>query len=107
VDSYTLARRVQSHLSGAADQPQLARPGAATSAAHRNPMIPCILVECGYISNSREGKAISDPGYRNKLARAIAAAIREESAFGDGDLGPLFLPFIKAPPSRHGDARGS
>ena len=85
---------------------QLARPGPPPAAAHPQPMIPCILVECGYISNSREGKSISDPGYRSKLARAIAAGIREQAAFGDGNLGPL-PPFIKAPPSRHGDSRGS
>ena len=52
----------------------------------------------------REGKSLSDPAYRAKMARAIAAALREQAAEGDGDLGPL-PPFISAPPSKHGDAR--
>jgi N-acetylmuramoyl-L-alanine amidase len=106
VDSYTLARRVQSRLSGAAEQHNSRGQVRRRLRLTRNPMIPCILVECGYISNSREGKSISDPGYRSKLARAIAGAIREQAAAGDGDLGPLPT-FIKAPPSRHGDAHGS
>ncbi len=106
VDSYTLARRVQGRLAAAAGQHNSRGLVRRRLRLTRNPMIPCILVECGYISNSREGKSISDPGYRSKLARAIAAGIREQAALGDGNLGPL-PPFIKAPPSRHGDSRGS
>jgi N-acetylmuramoyl-L-alanine amidase len=70
----------------------------------RNPKIPCILVEGGYISNSHEGSRLSDSSYREKIARAVANAIREQDAEGDGALGPL-PPFIKAPLSHHGDAR--
>lgn len=106
VDSYTLAKRVQNGLSAVADQHHSRGLVRRRLRLTRNPMIPCILVECGYISNSREGKSLSNPAYRSQVARAIARAIREESALGDGDLGPL-PPFIKAPPSRHGDARGS
>ncbi|MCE9518769.1 MAG: N-acetylmuramoyl-L-alanine amidase [Verrucomicrobia bacterium] len=106
VDSYTLAKRVQSHISAVADQHNSRGLVRRRLRLTRNPMIPCILIECGYISNSREGKAISNSSYRNKLASAIASAIREQAAYGDGNLGPL-PPFIKAPPSRHGDSRGS
>jgi len=106
VDSYTLAVRVQRQLSTVADQHKSRGLVRRRLRLTRNPMIPCILVECGHISNSREGRCISDPRYRTKLARAIAAGIREQAAAGDGNLGPL-PPFIKAPPSRHGDARGS
>lgn len=106
VDSYTLAKRVQGRLSAVARQHNSRGLVRRRLRLTRNPKIPCILVECGYISNSREGGALSDPAYRSKLARAIAAGIRDQAAFGDGDLGPL-PPFIKAPPSRHGDARGS
>jgi N-acetylmuramoyl-L-alanine amidase len=104
VDSYTLAMRVQRNLSAMADQHHSR--GLVRRRLHltRNPEIPCILVEGGYISNSREGACLSDSSYREKIARAIASAIREQAAVGDGDLGPL-PPFIKAPLSHHGDAR--
>jgi N-acetylmuramoyl-L-alanine amidase len=104
VDSYTLAKRVQSHLNGVADQHNSRGLVRRRLRLTRNPKIPCILVEGGYISNAREAKSLSDPAYREKLARAIAAALRAQAAEGDGDLGPL-PPFISAPPSRHGDAR--
>jgi N-acetylmuramoyl-L-alanine amidase len=106
VDSSTLAKRVQGHLSSVTDQHNSRGLVRRRLRLTRNPMIPCILVECGYISNSREGKAISNSSYRNKLASAIASAIREQAAYGDGNLGPL-PPFIKSPPSRHGDSRRS
>jgi N-acetylmuramoyl-L-alanine amidase len=104
VDSYTLAKRVQSHLSGVAAQHKSRGLVRRTLRLTRNPKVPCILVEGGYISNSREAKSLADPAYRTQLARAIAAALREQAALGDGDLGPL-PPFISAPPSRHGDSR--
>jgi N-acetylmuramoyl-L-alanine amidase len=104
VDSYTLAKRVQSHLAGVAAQHKSRGLVRRTLRLTRNPKIPCILVEGGYITNSREAKSLSDPAYRTKLARAIAAALREQAALGDGDLGPLPA-FISAPPSRHGDSR--
>jgi N-acetylmuramoyl-L-alanine amidase len=106
VDSYTLARRVQGRLSAVADQHRSRGLVRRRLRLTRNPMIPCVLVECGYISNSREAKSISDPRYRSKLARAIATGIREQADLGDGNLGPLPR-FIKAPPSRHSDARRS
>lgn len=67
-------------------------------------MVPCILVEGGYIANPREAKSLSDPAHCTQLALAIAAALREQAAEGDGNLGPLPA-FISAPPSQHGDAR--
>jgi N-acetylmuramoyl-L-alanine amidase len=106
VDSYTLAKRVQQNLSAVTDQHNSRDQVRRRLRLTRNPMIPCILVECGYISNSREAKQISNTSYRNQLAHAVASAIRQQAAAGDGNLGPL-PPFIKAPPSRHSDARGS
>lgn len=64
----------------------------------RNPRIPCVLVEGGYISNPRESLLIRTPEYRQKLASAIAGAIRGQSVNGDTGTGPL-PPFIKAPAS--------
>ncbi|MEI6535088.1 MAG: N-acetylmuramoyl-L-alanine amidase [Verrucomicrobiaceae bacterium] len=106
VDSYTLGKRIERNLSAASSYHNNRDLVRRRLRLTRNPAIPCVLVECGYISNSSEAKALGDSAYRNKIARAIASAIREQTAVGDRDHGPL-PPFIKAPPSRHGDARGS
>lgn len=106
VDSYSLATRVQRHLSGVADQDNSRGLVRRRLRLTRNPKIPCILVEGGYITNAREAKSLADPAYRARLARAIAAALREQAAEGDRGLGPLPA-FISSPPSRHGDARSS
>ena len=70
----------------------------------RNPEIPCLLLEGGYLSHPAESRLIADAGYRQKLATAIAAAIRTQASIGDAGTGPLPLP-INAPPSRPDDAR--
>lgn len=70
----------------------------------RNPEIPCVLIEGGYLSNAGESKLIQSPAYRQKLASAIAGAIRSQSANGDAGTGPLPKP-INAPMSRPTDAR--
>lgn len=106
VDSYTLAKRVQRNLTGVSAQDNSRGLVRRRLRLTRNPSIPCILVEGGYITNAREAKSLADPAYRARLARAIAAALREQAAEGDGHLGPLPA-FISAPPSRHEDARGS
>jgi N-acetylmuramoyl-L-alanine amidase len=69
----------------------------------RNPEIPCLLLEGGYLSNPAEAQLVSDAGYRQKLASAIASAIRTQAAVGDAGTGPLPRP-INAPPSRPTDA---
>ncbi len=106
VDSYTLGKRLERNLSAASSYHNNRDLVRRRLRLTRNPAIPCVLVECGYISNSSEAKALGDSAYKNKIARAIASAIREQTAVGDGDLGPL-PPFISSPPSRHGDSRGS
>ena len=37
---------------------------------------PAILIEGGYLSNPREARRIEDPAFRQKLAEAVAAALR-------------------------------
>ena len=69
----------------------------------RNPEIPCLLLEGGYLSNAAESQLVSDASYRQKLATAIAAAIRTQAAIGDAGTGPLPRP-LNAPPSRPTDA---
>ena len=70
----------------------------------RTPVIPCVLLECGYLSHPAESRLIAQPAYRQKLAAAIAAAIRAQAAHGDAGTGPLPRPLYE-PPSRPTDAR--
>ena len=51
----------------------------------------------------RESRCIADPRYRQKLAAAIATAIRDQAAHGDAGTGPLPRPLYE-PPSRPTDA---
>ena len=105
VDSASLARRLQQNLAAAV-------PGESGNRGlvrrrlrlTRNPSIPCVLVECGYLSNPAEAHLCATPAYRQQLARAIASAIREQSARGDAGMGPL-PQHLDAPPSRATDAR--
>jgi N-acetylmuramoyl-L-alanine amidase len=69
----------------------------------RNPEIPCVLLEGGYLSNAAESQLVADPGYRQKMASAIASAIRTQAATGDSGTGPLPRPLYE-PPSRPTDA---
>jgi N-acetylmuramoyl-L-alanine amidase len=105
VDSHGLAVRCQQAMSSVcpvknANRGMVRRRLRLT----RNPEIPCLLLECGYLSNAREARLIADPSYRQNMARVIAGAIRKQSANGDAGTGPLPKP-IYAPPSRPTDAR--
>jgi N-acetylmuramoyl-L-alanine amidase len=68
----------------------------------RNPEIPCVLLEPGYMSHSAESRLIAEPGYRQKMAKAIAGAIRDQAAYGDAGTGPLPRPLYE-PLSRPDD----
>ena len=104
VDSHGLAVRCQQAMAGVC-------PGESGNRGMvrrrirltRNPEIPCLLLEGGYLSNSGESHLVADPGYRQKLANAIAGAIRTQAAVGDSGTGPLPPP-LNAPPSRPTDA---
>lgn len=41
----------------------------------KNPDIPSLLIETGFITNPAEARNLSDPGYRSRMARAIFAGI--------------------------------
>jgi N-acetylmuramoyl-L-alanine amidase len=58
------------------------------------------------MSNSSEARQINSAAHRDRLAKAIAKAIRDQSAYGDAGTGPR-QKFIQAPPSRGTDAPGS
>jgi len=104
VDSYALAVRCQQAMAGVSPAEsgnrELVRRRLRLT---RNPEIPCVLLELGYLSNPGEARLISDQDYRQKMADAIASAIRTQAAVGDTGTGPLPPP-INAPPSRPTDA---
>lgn len=104
VDSHGLAVRLQRAMSAASPAEQGNR-GLVRRRLRltRNPQIPCVLIEGGYLSHPVESRLIADPAYRQKLAAAIAQAIRAQAAHGDAGTGPLPRP-IYAPPSRPSDA---
>jgi len=105
MDSYSLAKRIQQELSAAVPSPHGNR-GLVRRRIRltRNPEIPCVLVEGGYLSQASESRLIADAGYRQRLAKAIAKGIRDQAAFGDAGMGPLPPP-INAPMSRPTDPR--
>ena len=104
VDSHGLAVRCQRAMN-AVSPAETANRGLVRRRLRltRNPEIPCLLLEGGYLSNSAESQLIANPGYRQKLASAIASAIRTQAASGDAGTGPLPRPLYE-PPSRPTDA---
>lgn len=105
VDSYSLGRRIQAALSSVMPEKHGNR-GLARRRLRltRNPERACVLVECGYLSHPREAQLITQSDYRTRLAKAIARAILDQRAAGDGTLGPLPKP-IYAPLSKGTDHR--
>lgn len=106
VDSWGLATRLQRNLEAAVpsesgNRGQVRRRLRLT----RNPNVPSVLVECGYLSNPAEARMCNSAGYRDKLASAIAGAILDQQRQGDPP-GSLPRP-INAPPSRPTDPPGS
>lgn len=104
VDSYTLGRRIHAALSRVAENHSSRGLVRRRLRLTRNPQIASVLVECGYLSNPREAKVITQSGYRARLAKAIASAILDQRAEGDGRLGPLPKP-LNEPPSKATDRR--
>jgi N-acetylmuramoyl-L-alanine amidase len=43
----------------------------------RSPDVPSMLVETGFITNPGEEQRLNDPGYRGRLASAIAGGVRK------------------------------
>lgn len=105
VDSHGLATRLQRAMTAASPAEECNR-GLVRRRLRltRNPEIPCVLIEGGYLSNPKESRLIADPRYRQKLAAAIASAIRTQAAIGDSGTGPLPPP-IQSPLSRATDTR--
>ncbi len=105
VDSHGLATRLQRAMSAASPAEKNNR-GLVRRRLRltRNPEIPCVLIECGYLSNSGDSRLAADPAYRQKLAAYIAKAIRSQSSIGDSGTGSLPRR-INSLPSRPTDAK--
>ncbi len=105
VDSHGLATRLQQAMAQTSPM-EIGNRGLVRRRIRltRNPEIPCVLLEGGYLSNATESRQISDANYRQKLANAIASAIRTQAALGDSGTGPLPRP-LNSPLSRPSDAR--
>lgn len=105
VDSHGLAVRLQRAMSQISpdecDNRGLVRRRLRLT---RNPEIPSVLIEGGYLSHPIEARLVATAAYRQQLAQAIAGAIRQQAAHGDAGTGPLPKP-INAPASRASDAR--
>ncbi len=71
----------------------------------RNPVIPCVLVECAYLTNPGEAQRVAGAGFRQSAARGIAAGIIEQHE--RGDAGMVQVAEISAPPSSASDAHSS
>ena len=77
MDSHGLAVRLQREMTSTSPAEQGNR-GLVRRRLRltRNPEIPCVLIEGGYLSHPAESRLIADSAYRQKLAAAIAQAIR-------------------------------
>lgn len=74
--SDTLARSMQSSLTEHLD-PDGNRKSKRSSGIYLMEHIRCagVLIECGFLSNPGEEKALSDPGYQKKLSCVIASVL--------------------------------
>ncbi len=105
VDSYSLAKRMQRAM--AAVSPSEKSRGLVRRRLRltRNPQIPCALVEIGYLSNSSERKLLAQSSYRDRMADALASALKAQKRSGDSGMGTLPAP-LNRPLSRPGDRSG-
>lgn len=106
VDSHGLAVRCQHAMKSVAPHSENAGLSRRRLRLTRNPSIPCVLLEGGYMSHSAEARQISSATHRDRLAKAIAGAIREQAANGDAGTG-MRPPHINAPLSKASDPAGS
>lgn len=103
VDSYSLAKRMQQAM--AAVSPVEKSRGLVRRRLRltRNPQIPSVLVEIGYLSNSSERTLLSQDSYRDKMATALANALKDQKRLGDKGMGKLPEP-LNRPLSRPSDS---
>ncbi|MEM7383629.1 MAG: N-acetylmuramoyl-L-alanine amidase [Verrucomicrobiota bacterium] len=107
VDSHSLAKRMQQAMEGAiSDRSGNLGLRRRRLRLTRNPEIPCVLLELGYLSNPSEALLCQNPDHRDRLASVIARAIKDQADGGDEGMGPLPQP-LNQPLSRPTDPPGS
>lgn len=103
VDSYSLGKRIQQAMAAVSPREQgnvgLRRRRLRLT---RNTEVPSVLLELGYLTNAGERNLFKNVGYRLRLAKAIADAIRTQNRLGDQGMGALPRP-LNRPPSRSTD----
>jgi len=102
VDSYSLAKRLQRAMEGVSPSTKSRGLVRRRLRLTRNPEIPSVLLELGYLSNSSDRARLSQASYRQHMASAIAQAIRDQNKYGDKGMGALPAPLNK-PLSRPAD----
>ena len=50
----------------------------------RETKMPAVLLECGYLSNAKDAKALFTEATQNRIAQEIAAGIKEYAAAHGG-----------------------
>ena len=107
VDSYSLARRIQWEMEKVSPR-EYGNRGLVRRRLRltRNPVIPSVLVELGYLSNSSEVQLCVKSSYRDKMASAVARAIMDQNTKGDQGTGKMPPP-INKPLSKASDPPGS
>lgn len=107
VDSYSLARRIQTGLSRVSPR-ESGNAGLVRRRLRltRNPKIPSVLVELGYLTHPSELRLCMDSAYRDRLAAALAEALHAQRRYGDQGMGRLPRP-INKPLSKASDRPGS
>ncbi|GHC43603.1 N-acetylmuramoyl-L-alanine amidase family protein [Roseibacillus persicicus] len=107
VDSHGLATRIQDNLEATVPSKRgnlgLRRRRLRLT---RNPDVPSVLIEFGYLSNAAEAKLCASPTYRERLAQTVADAVKTQARLGDQGTGPRPKPLWQ-PPSRPTDPPGS
>lgn len=69
----------------------------------RNPDVPCVLIECGFLTNPGNAGQIAQPEFRQRIAKSIADGIAEQSRLGDSGIPPV--PELNEPLSQPTDRK--
>lgn len=101
-DSHGLATRIHRSLveeTGFEDRRVVRRRLRLT----RNPDVPCVLIECGFLTNPSNASQIAQPEFRQRIARSIAKGIALQQQIGDRGIPPV--PELNEPLSQASDRR--
>lgn len=101
-DSHGLATRIHRNLvagTGFDDRRVVRRRLRLT----RNPDVPCVLIECGFLTNASDARQIAQPEFRQRIAKSIARGVAEQLRLGDGDIPAV--PELNEPLSNASDRR--